>query len=512
MSYNSLTFLILLLVCVGLYFCSVRSWQRQAILLAASIIFYLSAGGIKVMLSVLVSSAAVYILSRKIASIYEEYDQEKNKLAPKEQVKLFAEYKKKTLKYVWIGFFVLLGSLVYVKIGKLLKSNILVPLGISYYTFSSIGYLLDIYWKKAGAEKNYFRVLLCMIYFPHIVQGPISRYDDLRKQFEQIQPFCYSRLCSGMQRMMWGYFKKMVVADRIALYTSNIFAAPELYMGVEIAIAVFLGAFELYADFSGCMDIVLGASEVFGINLEENFRQPFFSESASEFWRRWHITLGAWFKNYVYMPAAMNPKFMKFCGQIRKRYGQRAGQIISMAVPTMLVWLLTGLWHGTGLDYVVWGLYWGIIIVLSAAFLPELKKLNTKLHITVESGIFKSYQKARTFLLFCIGRMLTVTGSLTGFLIMVKQLFKHHKLWVLFDGSIFQHGLDEKDFFVVILGILMIIAVDVLHEKKESVRNIIAAQPILIRWSIYYIGFIAVIILGIYGEGFNPSDFIYGGF
>lgn len=311
---------------------------------------------------------------------------------------------------------------------------------------------------------------------------------------------------------MWGYFKKMVVADRIALYTSNIFAAPELYMGVEIAIAVFLGAFELYADFSGCMDIVLGASEVFGINLEENFRQPFFSESASEFWRRWHITLGAWFKNYVYMPTAMNPKFMKFCGQIRKRYGQRAGQIISMAVPTMLVWLLTGLWHGTGLDYVVWGLYWGIIIVLSAAFLPELKKLNTKLHITVESNIFKSYQKARTFLLFCIGRMLTVTGSLTGFLIMVKQLFKHHKLWVLFDGSIFQHGLDEKDFFVVILGILMIIAVDVLHEKKESVRNIIAAQPILIRWSLYYIGFAAVIILGIYGAGFNPSDFIYGGF
>ena len=133
MSYNSLTFLVLLLVCIGLYVCSVKSWQRQAILLTASIIFYLSAGGIKVMLSVLVSSAAVYILSRKIASIYEEYDQEKNKLAPKEQVKLFAEYKKKTLKYVWIGFFVLLGSLVYVKIGKLLKSNILVPLGISYY-------------------------------------------------------------------------------------------------------------------------------------------------------------------------------------------------------------------------------------------------------------------------------------------------------------------------------------------------------------------------------------------
>ena len=512
MTYNSLGFLAFFAIFLIIYLLMPNARLRQAVILIGNLIFYKLAGSFKLLAIVLTTSVIVYTVSRCIERIYAGYDEEKTGHTPKEQAVIFASYKKRSKKYLVAGIVLIVGMLFVVKIGKLLNiSSILIPVGISYYTFSSIGYLLDIYWKKAKCEHNYLKLLLCMTYFPHIVQGPIGRYDKLLKQFDALPSFSYERVCFGLQRMVWGYFKKIVVADRIALYTSTIFGAPAEYAGAEIGLAVVLCAVELYADFSGCMDIVCGAAQTMGMTLDENFKRPFFSKSAAEFWRRWHITLGTWFKDYIYMPIAMSPRFMKFAVNIRKKHGNRAGQIVSSAIPLAVVWLLTGLWHGTGSDYIVWGCYWGGLIILGTVLAPEFKKINTKLNIDVKSFGFRFFQMARTFLIFCGGRMLTVTGSLSGFIMLVKGLLSEHRLWIFFDGSIYNYGLDQKNFMVVVFGIVLMWAVDMLQEKM-NIRETLAKQPLVFRWLIYYSGIVLVLIYGMYGSAYDAASFVYGGF
>lgn len=524
MTYNSLQFILFFAAFLILYLLMPRVRLRQAVILIGNIIFYKLAGGFNMLAVLIGTSLVVYVTGRIIEHIYAGCETKKEGLTPKEAAALFAGYKKRAKKFLLLAFFVILGILFYVKLGKLFGfkevarisqlfalKRILVPLGISYYTFSSVGYLLDIYWKKAKCEHDYFKLLVCMTYFPHIVQGPIGRYDKLLKQFGELPGFSYERVCFGLQRMLWGFFKKMVVADRLTLYTAAVFAAPESFAGFEVLLAAVLCAAELYADFSGCMDIVIGAAETMGVALEENFKRPFFSKSAAEFWRRWHITLGAWFKDYVYMPIAMSPRFMKASVNVRKKRGNRAGQIFSSAIPLAIVWILTGLWHGTGADYIAWGCYWGVLIILGAVLAPDFKKWTERLRIDTGSFGWRLFQMLRTYFLFVIGRMFTVTGSLQGFAALVRGLFKEHRVWALFDGSLYTHGLDYKNFCVALAGILLIWISDMLGEHMR-IREALAKQPLVLRWLVYYGGIVLVLIFGMYGASYDASSFVYGGF
>lgn len=273
----------------------------------------------------------------------------------------------------------------------------IIPLGMSYYTLSLIGYLADVYWRKEKAEKNYFKLLLFTLYFPKILEGPISKYRNVVTQLFEGHRFDYQRVCFGLQRVVWGFFKKWVIADQIALLVNEVFGDHLAHFGSEFLVAAIFGAIQLYCDFSGCMDIGLGISECFGIKLEENFNHPFASRSAAEFWRRWHITLGIWFKDYVYMPISASPKLIKCSGWIRKHANKRAGKTFATIIPLLIVWLLNGLWHGTSVNYLVWGAYWGGLIILSTVLDPEIKKLTKWLKIDTESAGFRFFQKSRTF-------------------------------------------------------------------------------------------------------------------
>lgn len=522
MTYNSLAFFVFLFFFFIVYFLMPNIRLRQIIILTGNLIFYSFAGMDKLLL-VIITSLVVYVFSRLMEKTYAGFEKAKPELSPKEQMTLLAKYKKSCRKYLYAALILVAGVLVYIKIGKLIHweevntfkeirgKTLLVPLGISYYTFSSVGYLLDIYWRKIRCEHNYFKLLMCITYFPHIVQGPIGHYDRLLKQFSELPGYNNRRVCFGLQLFLWGIIKKMVIADRIALFSNTVFASPGEFAGIEIALAVVLGAVQIYADFSGCMDIVSGTAQMMGISLEQNFNHPFFSKSAAEFWRRWHITLGVWFKDYIYMPIATAPRFMSASVKIRKRLGIRAGQAFGMIFPLMIVWLLTGLWHGTGKDYIVWGLYWGGLIIFSGIFAPEIKKLNAVLHVQTDSFGFRLFQMIRTFGLFCIGRMFTVTGGLRGCITLWGSLFKEHRLWTLFDGSLFTHGLDQKNFYVVMFGILLMWLVSVLQEKSK-LREEIAAFPLPLRWMIYYGAIVFVLIFGIYGGTYNASSFLYTGF
>ena len=523
MSYNTMEFFIFLLIFLVVYFLMPNKKLRLAVVFAGNIYFYQTAGFSKLFI-ILGVSVIVYVTSRILENIYAGFEKEKVDLSPKEQVAVLAGYKKRCKKWIWLSLILIVGMLVYVKVGRIFSweevesikqfsvGKLLVPLGISYYTFSSVAYIMDIYWRKTKCEHNYFKLVTCMTYFPHIIQGPIGRYDKLMKQFSELPGYDNKRVCFGLQLLLYGTFKKMVIADRLALYTGTVFASPDEFAGIEIFIAVVLCAVQLYADFSGCMDMVCGVAQTMGITLDQNFNHPFFSRSAAEFWRRWHITLGAWYKDYILMPIATNKKFMTMTSKIRKKVGVKASQFFSTAVPAIVVWILTGMWHGTGLPYLFWGLYWGTIIILATTFAPELKKLTELLHINVESWGYKLFQMLRTFMFFCIGRMFTVAGPISGCILLWKQLFAEHRLYTLFDGSLYTHGLDQKNFYVCLFGMLIMLAVSIMQETGMKIREEIAASPIVFRWIIYYGAIVLILIFGMYGSAYDASNFVYGGF
>ena len=386
---------------------------------------------------------------------------------------------------------------------------ILAPLGISYYTFSLIGYMADVFWKKEKAETNYFKLLLFTSYYPKILEGPISKHRTVAPQLVEGHRFDYQRVCFGLQRVVWGFFKKWVIADRLAIIVTYVFKDLEGFCGSQILVAAIFGAFQLYCDFSGCMDIGLGISECFGITLEENFRRPFFSRSAAEFWRRWHISLGVWFKDYVYMPLSVSPGLMKIARDIKKRLGRRAGKNFMTIIPLSIVWLLTGLWHGTGINYIVWGCYWGIIIILTTVFEPEIRKLTKWLKIPTDSKGYALFQQIRTFFLFVISRLITLPDSLEGTGVAIRKIFTEFQFWKLFNGSLLTEGVDEKRLFIAILALMLLWVVSKQEEKGQGYREWVADRPIVLRWIIYYAVIFAVLIFGAYGSTYNASAFVY---
>lgn len=500
MIFTSLNFILFLSVCIILYYIfPLRA--RWFVLLAGSIFFYCCAGWEK-LIFVLATALVTYVIALLINRIYssEKYAELDN-----------AGKKKKAKFWLIIGLFLVILLLVYIKTAHnfIDPENIIIPLGISYYTFGIVGYMADVYWKKDVAEKNPLKLLLYMIYFPHILQGPIARHKKLASQLAEGHRFDYQGFCFGLQRITWGFFKKLVIADRFAVIVNEIFDNYTQYEGQYFVIALLACVVQLYCDFSGCMDIALGVSECFGITLDENFKRPFYSRSASEFWRRWHITLGAWFKDYVYMPMVINPRLIKLSKKAKDRFGARFGKSLMTVIPLAIVWLLTGLWHGTGLDYIVWGCYWGIIIIIGTVFAPEFKKLTKKLNIDTESGLWKNFQIVRTFLIFCGGRLLTAPGDIKVSMDILKSIFTRFNIWVWFDQSIYDLGLDRQELWAGLFGLVLLWFISYKQEHGIKIRETVASFPLPLRWVLYYGLFFAVLIFGRYGSGFEASAFVY---
>ena len=256
------------------------------------------------------------------------------------------------------------------------------------------------------------------------------------------------------------------------------------------------------------MDIAGGVSQMFGITLEKNFDHPFFAKSAAEFWRRWHITLGVWFKDYIYMPIVISPHLIRFSGKVGKKFGRRAGKGVMTVVPLVVVWTLTGLWHGTGMPYLAWGIYWGSLIILTTIFEPEIKKLSKALHIDTDRQGWKNFQMIRTFLLFCIGRILTIPGDLKVSANILRKICTDLKLWQLVDNTLYAQGLDWKEFVLMLLVIVVLWFVS-LQQRNGSVREKIADWNMVVRCTFYACSVIFVLLFGIYGPGIATGGFAY---
>ena len=394
-------------------------------------------------------------------------------------------------------------------VNSIVKSNIplvkfLLPLGISYYTLQAISYIADVYRGKYKPSKNIFEVSLFLIYFPIITEGPISRFDELAPQLYNGNKLKYENLINGGGKVLWGFFKKMVIADRCGIYVSSVFK-PGI-TGLPILVGVVLYTIQLYAEFSGCIDIVSGLSETMGIKLPVNFERPFFSKSIQEFWRRWHKTLGAWLKDYVFYPVSLSKASMNVTKFARKNLSKNLAKFVPIAFSLFFVWFLNGFWHGASLKYIFYGLYYYIIMMVALLFKPLTDKLVELLKINTDSKGFKLFQIIRTCIFVFIGMLIFRSTSVKDAFVTLGSIFAHSTLRVT------SFGLTKIDFLVIMGGVVLLFVYGILEEKGYNVIDKINNSNLALRYLIYFIIVFAIIIFGIYGPGYNASDFIYAQF
>ena len=397
------------------------------------------------------------------------------------------------------------------------EPSVLAALGMGYYTLQVIGYILDCYWETIKPQKNPFKLLLFVIFFPQMTTGPISRYSQLERLF-LVNSFSYENVTRGMQRILWGFFKKLVLAERAGIIVNAIYGNLDLYNGWWHWIALLLYPIQMYADFSGCTDIVLGTAEVFGIKLPENFNNPFFSRTSQEFWQRWHITLGAWAKDYVLYPL-LKTKWMISLGKTtKKKFGKKLGKFIPTAVGMFFLWMVMGIWHGSFKYIIGVSLWYWIILMLGELCLPVFDRAIKIFKLNTESFSWQLFQYARTYLIYAVGAVFFRAdgfGQAIEFLKSLITMFIGGNVpnsWVLFDGSILNFGVSYDDLNIIIFAVVLLAIVAVLREKYGYARNWMRTQILVFRWCVWLGLLLLILILGNYGPGYSASEFIYQGF
>ena len=386
--------------------------------------------------------------------------------------------------------------------------GMLAPLGISFYTMTLLGYVIDVSWGTARAQKNPLKHALFACYFPQMVSGPITRYGQMESQLFVKHSFSYEQAAFGAQRILWGFFKKLVISERLAMVVDAVYGWYSADPGLYLVVANVCFAFQLYTDFSGCMDIVLGVSQILGITLPENFTCPYFSLSISEYWRRWHITLGAWFKDYVFYPLQKSSLWISFQDWSKKKLGKKRGKKLTLYLSMLVLWFSVGMWHGGSWNFIVGsGLLHWFYIVSGELLSPVFKKLTAWFRIQTDVFSWRLFQALRTFLLVNLGFVFFRARSLGEAFAILKAMCSRWNPEILFDRSFFKL-LSPQDWVVVLTALLALLVVSALQQKMR-VRSTLARQNLLFRWSLYLLLCGTVLVFGCYGGDYNAAAFIY---
>ena len=385
--------------------------------------------------------------------------------------------------------------------------NLTLPLGISFYTFQSISYVVDVYRGKHKAQGNFFKHALFVSFFPQLLQGPIGRYERLGSQLYEGHSYNLKELQFGVQRILWGFFKKMVLADRVNAAVLLIFHNYWNYGGWYNVLGVLLYSIQLYADFSGGIDIVIGIAQMFGITMDENFRQPYFSRSISEFWRRWHITLGTWMKDYIFYPFSLSKSMAKFGKWSKKKFGNNVGKLLPVGLADILVFFVVGVWHGAAWKYIVYGMYNGIIMSFSSIMAPVYEKMFKITHINKNARWYRGWQIIRTFILVNISWYFDNAATLTDAFRLMGNTFKHASFSM--DAVVKMSG-SQLDLIILLAGCLVWLIISILKEKGIVIREALDRKPLIIRWAVYIALVMSVAMLGYISN--TSGGFMYAQF
>ena len=390
--------------------------------------------------------------------------------------------------------------------------KILVPVGISFYTLQAVSYMLDVYWKREKAEKNFLRVLLFLIFFPTVMEGPILQWGDTKDSLYAGEPITGESVVQGSLRIIWGLFKRMIVADRLNTAVTILYLPKNHFSGAMILLTAIVTTLQLYLEFAGTIDIIIGSARIFQIRIPENFRQPFHSQSAAEFWRRWHITLGRWFKNYIFYPVTTSNLVKRWNKYGRKNCGKYITTVGTSALALFPVWILNGLWHGPKWPYILYGVYYFIILLAEVALHPVGEKLRRIIRVADDNIWIQRWHMVRTWVIILTGEVLFRAESFHQFLRMCKDLFRGPFFQEKMVGQFLRLKLDTGDWFILTLGIIVVFLVEYYLEKKPDLLERVPSLPVIPRWGIYYALILSIVVFGAYGAGYQTVDLIYAGF
>jgi D-alanyl-lipoteichoic acid acyltransferase DltB (MBOAT superfamily) len=476
MLFNSLEFAIFFPVFCLLYF-TAPARTRTALLLVASCVFYMA------FIPAYILILFVTILIDYFAGMYIE----RTNGARKKLLLWISIVATCCVLFVFKYFHFVTGNVVAVAalFGAHLTEpalRIILPIGLSFHTFQSLSYVVEVYRGHQKAEHNFITYATYVMFFPQLVAGPIERPQNLLHQFYESHPFDYERITGGLKRMAWGFFKKLVVADRLAIYVNDVYSSPQSHSGLQLTLATFFFAYQIYCDFSGYSDIALGAARVLGFNLMENFKTPYYSLSVGEFWKRWHISLSTWFKDYVYVSLGGNR-----CGVPR------------WALAVLITFAVSGLWHGANWTYVVWGILNGVYLLAGRATKPLRDRVFNLVGLRESTWPRQAIMLTTTFMLTCVAWIVFRATSLSD---------AWYVLTHLGTGWNF-HQIGTEQFLMrqmpVALASILILEIGQVWQARTFVPSTLRRLPIIPRWAIYAGFVMAVLMFGIY----RSTQFIY---
>ena len=526
MAIHTNLYLLIFLPLVLIIYQLVPRKARWGVLLVASYVLYISFSKYLVLL-LMATSAFTWKIGLWMDKIGEECAKKQAECTDRKEKKAIKEdFQKKRVMVLRLGVLVLLGILFYVNyynfvaqnanilLGKLGASlpmaKVMFPMGISFYTLEAVGYMADVYWERYPAEKHLGKMALFLSFFPQIMEGPIARYPDTSDALFAGAPLNMANLNEGFLRITWGLFKKMVVSDRLTLLTNHIFGNYKEYHGSFIIFAAITYTIQLYLEFSGSIDIVIGSGKMFGVTIPENFNQPFSAQSAAEFWRRWHMSLGNWFRNYLFYPVTVSPLVKNWNKTARKKYGKYWAMVGTSALALFPVWMATGVWHGAGWKYIFYGLYYFVILFFGEAIKPFKEKNYERLGLDFDATWLKVIRILKTWMIIFTGELFFNAQDLTAGFHMFFSIFGDFHI-----SSIWKHMPDvvtAGDLWAISIGCIIVWIVGFLKESGVDVRGNILNARTPVKWCTYYLIIFAILLFGAYGTGYQPVDLIYAGF
>ena len=493
MLFNSVHFLIFF-PAVALFYYVLPHKARRVWLLVASYFFYMSWNP-KYALFLAVSTIITYLSGLLIGRPGSPENEGKRNRQRKYWVALSVILNLAILVFVkYFDFAIYSVNRIFQYIGVRTLSpsfDVILPVGISFFTFQSLTYTIDVYRGESAVEKNPVRYALFVSFFPLLISGPIERSKNLLPQISEKHSFDYSSAKNGLIRMAWGYFQKAVIADRIAVIVNQVFDNYQQYSGFYIVIAAVLFAIQLYCDFSAYSDLAIGAAQIMGFRVKENFRQPYFAKSIREFWRRWHISLSSWFRDYLYIPLGGGR-----CSRLKKYRN------------IMITFLISGLWHGASWNFVVWGGLHGVFQIIGDRLGDFKNRVYGKLKVKSEPFSFRLGQAIVTFILVDFAWIFFRATGISAAFGTVKNMFSSFNPWIIFDGSLYELGLDHKEFLIAGAAILILFIVDRIRSRRDILKGL-SSQNAVFRWAVYLILVSSILMFGVYGNDYVQTQFIY---
>lgn len=528
-SYFSMDYLMFFLPVVIVIYCILSDRFKKYFLILASYAFFWMISG-KLVVYLALSTLFIHYFGLWLDRLHKEekeclsYTEKEDKKAVKAH---FLLRKRKVLGFAaalhigmllvlkYSGFFTENMNAVFSVLGvpvELVIPHYVMPIGISFFTMQAVSYVFDVYRGTLKADDNIMRLALFMSFFPQIVEGPICRYEQTADQLWNVSKIEHKNLVFGLQRILFGMMKKIVIADRLNPLIKEVFTNFLNYDGGIVAIAAVCYTIQLYMEFSGTMDAVIGTAQIFGVTLPENFARPFFSKTISDFWARWHITLGAWFKDYIFYPVTLSKPVKKLTSNLKKKTGNYFALLVASAIALFCVWFCNGLWHGAAWNYIFFGMYHFVLILMGNVVEPLAKKLRKALHVNPSLFWYQLFQIIRTSILVVIGELFFRGHGLKSGLIMFKMLLTNFSLQRLNIQTMEALGIDGQDIIIAGIAMLIVLLVSILKEKGVEIRKSLGKQHVVLRWGVMYGLILFIVIFGAYGLGYIPVDPIYANF